>query len=136
MNKIIEKAKFKKVFWQFLSFSLIGTGGFIVDLGIYYVVYPMLGEFAGRLTSFFMAVLFTYSLNSFYTFKKSLNDFWVKFFPYFISMLGGGAINIAVFILINRIFSLSPDHAYCSIAAGSVAGLAFNFGASVIIFRK
>lgn len=78
---------------QFLSFSIIGAGGFFfVDAGVYQFLYPFAGERAGRLFSF-ASEFFTYILNILITFKNSPHLFWSQFPAYFISMrrcvLGG-----------------------------------------------
>lgn len=128
--------KLRKLTIQFFSFSIIGVGGFIVDAGVYHLLYSCFGEIFSRIFSFSSAVFFTYTLNNLITFKNFSNYFWTKFPAYFVSMLGGGCVNLLTFFLVNRFFSLDPSRAYLSIALGSLAGLFFNFFASLFVFSK
>ena len=53
---------------EFLSFAVVGTIGFVVDLGVLYVVAPTLGWYGGRVLSFLAAASVTWALNRRFTF--------------------------------------------------------------------
>lgn len=128
--------RLRRLIIQFFTFSIIGIGGFVVDASVYQLLYSWAGEVASRLVSFSLAVFFTYTLNNLITFRDISHYFWTKFPAYFVSMLGGGFVNLLTFFLVNRFFLLDPSQAYLSIALGSLAGLFFNFFASLLVFKK
>lgn len=122
--------------FQFFKFSVIGAGGFFVDVGVYYLLDLFMIDFISRLGSFFSAVVFTYIFNKKITFNHGQKgkSFFGEFWAYFMSMLAGGAINLMTFFIAN-VF-LFPQKAFFSIALGSMAGLFVNFTLSKIVFKR
>jgi putative flippase GtrA len=98
---------------ELVRFVLIGTAGFIVDAGILYLLKETaLGNYGGRGVSFSSAVFFTWVLNRCFTFRRYISGMvlWSEFTRYFVSMLGGGSVNIAIYaILISTVDVIAID---------------------------
>jgi putative flippase GtrA len=124
---------------QFLRFSLVGAAGFAVDTGVLYLLIfgVGLGPWLARLPSFLAASLFTWYANRRWTYpgphRGSTAGQWLKFVT--VNTVGF-AVNYsiyAVLILDNRVRA----QPVIAVAAGSLAGLAFNFTASRrFVFRR
>ena len=130
--------KNSKVLLQFIKFGLVGTGGFIVDTAVFYLCALFLTWNPSRCISFFAAVVFTYVCNRSFSFGvKGSEGFIRQFFPYFASMLLGGAVNLGCFFILtldkSGVFGTYP---ILAIAAGSIAGMFVNFVLSKLIFKK
>jgi len=114
---------------QFILFALVGIAGFVVDAGILYVVLKIgLGYFAGRAVSFTCAVLTTWLINRKTTFAHRPDQpLAEEATRYLIAMSLGGVVNYGVYSLVIIEFHNSAYIAFCAVAAGSIAGLFFNF---------
>lgn len=114
---------------QFLLFAFAGAIGFVVDAGVLLWVHPLLGPYAGRLVSFVCAVITTWLINRSLTFRhrgadKALHR---EFSLYFLTTLGGGAVNVASYALLVYVLDLSAPALPLAVAAGSLAGMLVNF---------
>ena len=124
---------------QFLRFALAGTVGFVVDVGVLYVMLALgLGYYLGRAISFMAAVFTTWQLNRRYTFVVQHGQHWFpEWIRYLVTMLAGGAVNYGCYA--GMVYSL-PKTAWlpaAAVAMGSVAGLTANFlGARLWVYRK
>jgi putative flippase GtrA len=120
-------------------FALAGAAGFIVDTAVLYALRGVIGPYAGRLVSFFCAVLTTWMLNrtfAFATHEKHL-PLWREFSHYFLAMLGGGSINYAVYSVLITFVPLIYHNPIIGVACGSIAGLSVNFFlAHSVVFRR
>jgi putative flippase GtrA len=122
---------------QFLRFAGVGAAGFLVDAGtLWLAMQAGAGPLTGRLASYLAAATFTWALNRRLTFRDrsaGLLAQWARFLA--VNAVGGG-VNYAVYaalVLSGGIFALHPTIA---VGAGSIAGLAFNFGFSKrLVFR-
>jgi putative flippase GtrA len=124
---------------EFIVFSLVGTAAFVVDAGILYLLKSSFGIYWGRAASFFCAVCFTWVLNRNFTFKARIsgNSLLLEFWQYFGVMLGGGAVNYFLYALLVTKMEVVADQPIWGVAAGSCAGLLFNFIlARVLIFKR
>lgn len=120
-------------------FGVAGAIAFAVDVGILYLVKPTLGLYWGRGVSFFCAVLVTWLLNRNITFKyrsSRSSAFW-EFSQYLLVMLGGGSVNYLVYAGLLQISEAIEREPVWGVAAGSIAGLLFNFSfARFLIFKQ
>lgn len=124
---------------QFFRFCIVGTIGFVVDAG---GLYPIMaatgaGPFLARFFSFVLAATATWILNRSYTFRASRREpillEWMRYLSY---ASVGGAINYGVYVLCLLGFDFARTHPVIGVAAGSIAGLAFNFLATRhLVFR-
>lgn len=124
---------------QFFRFCIVGTIGFVVDAGSLYLIMAATGAgpFLARFFSFVLAATATWILNRRYTFRASRREpillEWLRYLGY---ASIGGAINYGVYALCLLGFELARAHPVIGVAAGSIAGLAFNFLATRhLVFR-
>jgi putative flippase GtrA len=113
--------------------------GFIVDTGILYLAKDDLGLglYAGRLLSFLVAATTTWLLNRVFTFGnpsvKSLFREWLHFLS--VNSIGG-LVNYGVYTALVLTVALAAEHPVLGVAAGAIAGLAFNYlGSKHAVFR-
>ncbi len=125
---------------QFMKFSLVGTIGFIVDVGVLYLMMYLAGldPFLGRLVSFLVAASVTWLLNRIYTFKGRSTGTWAGQWARFVMANAvGWIINYGVYgalLLTSDFFYRTP---VLAVAIGSLSGLAFNFTVSrKFIFKE
>ncbi|MYZ47915.1 GtrA family protein [Propylenella binzhouense] len=121
-------------FHRLLRFSVVGTGGFLVDVAVLQLCLSLgLDPYSGRAVSFLAAVTFTWALNRAYTFDPSGRPIAVEWVSFVAACSAGGAVNYAVYAVLVASLAAPPGLA---VAAGSLAGLAVNFlAARRIVFR-
>lgn len=124
---------------RLLLFCLAGAAGFLVDVGVLYAVAPLVGWWAGRVLSFLAAASATWQMNrrlAFADARAESRSGWRQYLRYLASMLGGAAVNYAVYAA--TLHAVSAGYAAAlGVALGSVAGLAVNFlSARFLIFAK
>lgn len=125
---------------QFLAFSVVGTIGLLVDMAVLSAAAPLLGLYSGRVLSFAAAVTTTWFLNRRFTFAQAAaaheGSVGSQYLRYVVSMLGGAAVNYAVYALTLQFLAL-PHAPLWGVAFGSIAGLGLNFAsARVLVFRR
>lgn len=123
---------------QFLRFAAIGTAGFVVDSAALYVAMhgPGAGLYLGRVLSWFCAATFTWAMNRRFTFADSRPPLrqWLAFLA---ANAVGGAVNYAVYAILVSTSQVAAATPMIGVAAGSIAGLAFNFITSKwLVFRR
>ena len=96
------------------------------------LVYPWTGAYAGRFISFSCAVLTTWLINRSLTFRHQRDGKPIRreFSLYFLSMLGGGAVNILSYFLVVYLFALPAPALPIAVAVGSLAGMLVNYSLS------
>lgn len=122
---------------EFLSFAVVGTIGFVVDLGVLYVVAPALGWYGGRVLSFLAAASVTWALNRRFTFagRHSGASIGREYLRYLLTMLGGALVNYGAYVLTLHWLG-GPLAPALGVALGSCAGLAVNFlTARFLVFK-
>jgi len=125
---------------QFVTFSAVGTVGFLVDAAILYVVMSQLGAglFGGRVISYLVAASSTWALNRRYTFRArcgaNRTAEWGRFL---VANAVGGLVNYVTYAVLVTLHATVAAHPVIGVAVGSVAGLLFNFTASrYVVFRE
>ncbi|XAH22849.1 GtrA family protein [Xylophilus sp. GW821-FHT01B05] len=126
---------------QFLIFCVVGTIGFVVDLGVLYGLAPLLGWYGGRVASFWAAATTTWWFNRRITFAAGAAalrgaGIWREYGRYLATMLGGAALN---YLAYAATLHWLPGHggAALGVALGSLAGLSVNFlSARYFVFRR
>ena len=121
---------------QFGRFAVAGVAGLIVDVGVLYVALALgSGYYAGRALSFLAAVYATWRINRRYTFTATASP-WREWWRYLAAMLGGGAVNYAVYALLVANVPPHPLLPFAAVACGSLAGMVVNFtSARLLVFR-
>lgn len=118
---------------QFLRFCVVGSIGFVVDVLVLYVAVHVYGTnpYVGRIISYLIAATATWQLNRKYTFASNFcrrpHREWAHYVV--VNAIGGG-INYLVYVLCVLYVGIAKDYLVIGVAAGSVAGLAFNFTTS------
>ena len=119
---------------QFISFSIIGGVGFVVDTGmLYLLIYAIDANlYLGRLFSYLCAVTVTWMLNRAYTFKTdnqpvfhtSLLKQWSKFAG---CNAFGAVINYIIYALLITFISVFYKNPVFAIAIGTLFSVNINF---------
>ncbi|MFC7333663.1 GtrA family protein [Rhodocista pekingensis] len=133
---------------EMLTFAAIGVGGAAVDMTALALAMEGAGMnfYAGRLVSYFCAATFTWYMNRVFTFRSRGKPGAVWQWLSFLAANGvGGAVNYGTssavvaggpFLLPAALSPLLPLLPYAAVAAGSLAGMTFNFIASKwLVFR-
>lgn len=125
---------------EFLSFAVVGTVGFVVDVAVLYVMAPLLGWYGARVLSFLAAATATWALNRRYTFAARRSDVPVlrEYLGYLVTMLGGAVVNYGAYVLVlhGATGAWGTWAPVAGVALGSCAGLVVNFlSARYLVFR-
>lgn len=118
---------------QLILFSIAGVIGFVVDASIVQGLVALLDwdPYLARLLSFLAAAFSTWLFNRSVTFKGrrhyGLLGEWAR---YLLAMSGGFVVNYGVYAFL--VFHHAPmrETPALAVAAGSLAGLVFNFASS------
>lgn len=124
---------------QFIKFGIVGTLGFIIDAGILTFCMKILsmGPYSGRVVSFCIGVTATWFCNRHFTFKDSPKNAPHKELPKFaIVCLGGFVFNYGTYATLIATTPLVGTYPILGVAAGSLAGMFFNFfAAKKLVFK-
>ena len=122
---------------EFLRFGAVGVAGFVVDTATLTLALniPFLNLYSGRAISYLVAATTTWTLNRRFTFtgisrdgrKRPVAAQWLRFLG---ANAVGGVVNYAVYAAIVTYTAIGAVWPVLGVAAGSVAGLGFNFTAS------
>ncbi|MGB3071138.1 MAG: GtrA family protein [Ottowia sp.] len=121
-----------------LWFGVAGVLGLLVDIAVLTVLRNPLGVYAARAASFIAAASMTWLINRHFSFagRSAATSLWREYLRYLGLMLGGGLINLATYAVLAWRFAQTPLWLAAYVAAGSVAGMAFNYvGASKWLYR-
>lgn len=124
---------------ELFLFGLVGVAGFLVDSGVLYLLKASLGLYVGRLVSFFCAVIATWLLNRFMTFRQRHSGMTLsrEFQRYFLMMLGGGVVNYCVYAVLVYFSNTVADQPVWGVAVGSLAGMLVNYSlARIFVFKN
>jgi putative flippase GtrA len=124
---------------RFFSFALIGAATFVVDAALLQagVALGLAKPFA-RVVSLFLAMNFSFALNRAVTFAQFRGAPMPRQWAMFMAANSiGAAINYLVFLALGTGQGWFASTPVLAVAAGSLAGLGFNFTASrLTAFRK
>jgi len=119
--------------FEFLRFAAVGVVGLFVDMAALTVALELLhlDVYSGRVVSYLAAATTTWALNRRFTFapvvETSALRQWAKFLA---ANALGGLVNYGVYAAIVTFTALGAAWPVLGVAAGSIAGLAFNFTVS------
>lgn len=121
---------------QIVRFGMVGVVGFVVNAGLVEALAPFIGPLWAQAIAFPVAATATWWLNRRYTFAASRYHWRGEWARYVGANILGWIANNGVYLLLVLNFALAYRHASIAVAAGSVAGMAFNFVASKwLVFR-
>ena len=124
---------------ELLRFTLVGAAGFLVDATALTLALGLgLGLYAGRVVSYLCAATFTWACNRRFTFSGARAGTplaqWARFLG---ANAIGGAMNYGVYASLVTYSAAGPRWPVLAVAAGSLAGLVFNFAVSKAwVFRR
>ena len=124
---------------SFFWFLVAGGLAFLVDVGVLSLLHGVLGVYAARAISFWLAATTTWLINRNIAFAghNVSGGLGVEYLRYLGLMLGGGAVNLAVYSLLAWTLPQGPWWLMLYVAAGTIAGLAVNYlGLSRLLYRK
>ncbi len=131
---------------QFGKFGMVGLAGLAVDIAVLTLVMggagimggAGLGPYAGRVVSFLAAATTTWALNRSFTFRGEHDGGPLRQWAKFIAANSvGGVINYLTYAALIAGTATVAAHPFLGVAAGSVAGMFFNFAASKkLVFRR
>ncbi|NTU68066.1 MAG: GtrA family protein [Chlorobiaceae bacterium] len=122
------------LFW----FAIAGFIGFLVDVGVLYLLKGSLGVYGARVASFLCAAFSTWLFNRAVTFRsrRSGHSAAKELGIYLALMAVGGSVNYGVFALLVSKVLLAARHPELGVAAGSIAGMGVNLLTSrFLLFR-
>ena len=129
----------QKLIIQFLKFGIVGVIGFLVDVGILnFCMHEFgMGRYSGRLVSFIIAASTTWICNRLFTFRGQGGGHAGKQWAKFVTVSAGGfVLNYGTYALLIATVPLVHEYPWLGVAAGSVAGMFFNFfAARRVVFR-
>jgi putative flippase GtrA len=118
---------------QAFMFALVGAGGFLVDAAVLTAIQAVFGDwiYSGQVVAYLAAATATWHLNRNFTFDaRHRTGRFREWARYLLVNAGGGAINYATFAGLISLVTLCREHPVMAVAAGAIAGLAFNFTAT------
>lgn len=124
---------------EIIRFGISGVAGFIVDAGIVLLITKELGAgpLVAQIIAFTVAVTVTWFINRHWTFAEQASEKWLHEWTRYVTANSVGAvINNSVYaglVLTIGIFSNDP---ILAVAAGSLAGMGFNFALSRLVVFK
>jgi len=122
---------------QLLSFSVAGTIGFVIDVGVLYLLAPVLGWYGARVLSFLAAATGTWAFNRRYTFASDRTGVSAlhEYLHYLLTMLAGALFNYAAYVATLH-WVAGAWAPMLGVAFGSGAGLTVNFlSARHLVFK-
>lgn len=125
---------------QFFIFGVIGAAGFLIDAGSYLLAFSLGAGIWGRFFSFLCAATFTWVLNRAFNFRDRTGSMLGQWSRFLLANSAGALANLGVFFLIMTQIDWARANpeigSVLAIAAGSVAGLIFNFTLSKLFVFK
>lgn len=140
MSGLLDHPRASRLAWQFGKFGMVGVVGLAVDTTVVYILLGVTGLpfFAARVPAFLAAATATFALNRAFTFRgaadEPLGRQWIRFIA---ANAFGGVVNYATSVGLTTAFVVVAIHPVLAIAAGSLAGMVFNFLASKhLVFKS
>jgi putative flippase GtrA len=118
---------------RLFTFALVGTSGFLVDAGVVFGLTELgVGVLAAQAVAFAVAVTVTWLGNRSWTFRDrvgrlTLPQEWAR---YVSANAVGWVVNNGVYGLVVLAVPFVAREPVWAVAAGSLAGLAFNYSAT------
>lgn len=123
----------RKHFSEIVRFGISGIAGFIVDAGIVALFTQEfeIGPIVAQVIAFTVAVTVTWLINRHWTFAEHASERWLHEWTRYVAANSVGAVVnngiYAILVLTLAVFAKNP---VLAVAAGSMAGIGFNFSSS------
>ncbi|MEE4537500.1 MAG: GtrA family protein [Erythrobacter sp.] len=116
---------------RFVRFAFVGALGFVVDVAALYTAFALgLGLYLGRIASYLVAATFTWAANRWFTFHSMQAPSAGEWLRFLTANAGGGFVNYLCYVLLVMTGPSFLANPVIAVAAGSLAGLIFNYAAS------
>ena len=116
---------------RIIRFAAVGTFGFVVDAGVLWLALHAagLGLYTGRVVSFICGATATWYCNRSFTYRdrqksQRLHREWLRYMG---ASIVGAAANYATYAAVVASIPFTARHPTLAVAAGSLAGLLFNY---------
>lgn len=124
---------------QFIKFGMVGVVGFFADAGVLTACMKWLGmgPYSGRVVSFMAGASTTWICNRHFTFRgQGSGPASKQWFKFVLVSAGGFVFNYGTYAALVAHTELVATYPVIGVAAGSIAGMFFNFFASRrLVFR-
>jgi dolichol-phosphate mannosyltransferase len=135
-SRLIDRLRQAKRAWEsrmperayLLQFAAVGASGFVVDTLTFLLLLPLMPAAPARGLAITTAMSWNYVGNRRLTFAGLATHGWlVSYIRYCLSCLAGAAVNWCVSVALISSIPLLRSHAWLAVAAGVLAGMAFNY---------
>ncbi len=121
---------------QALRFGAVGVVGFAVNAGLVALLAGPMGPEWAQVVAFPAAVTTTWSLNRRYTFQPRAGGAFREWMRYVVANALGWTVNNGLYFTLVLSGAFFHQNPVVAVAAGSLAGMVFNFATSKwIVFR-
>ena len=112
-----------------LWFLIAGSLAFVVDVVVLTLLRDALGVYAARAVSFWLAATTTWLINRNISFagRSANGSLLAEYLRYLGLMLGGGAVNVAVYSLVVWTLPQGPLWLMLYVAAGTLVAMTVNY---------
>ncbi|MCL1061624.1 GtrA family protein [Shewanella benthica] len=125
---------------EILLFALVGGGGFIVDMSVFFFLSERLswGVIEARVAAFFVAVLITWAGNRLLTFSQREQVSKGRQFILLMLVASTAAVvNVGIFAGLSQLVPPTKIMLGGSLAIGVLFGMVINwFGANCVVYRE
>jgi putative flippase GtrA len=124
---------------ELLRFSAVGVVAFVIDAGtLQTALWLGLDPYSGRVVSYLFAATSAWAMNRRYTFRVGSDEGLAReWLAYLGANAVGGLINYGTYVAALWASDLARAWPVLAVAAGSVAGLFFNFAVNKFyVFRR
>ncbi len=122
---------------QVWRFGIVGVIGYIVNAGIVELLAPNWGPLYAQILAFPIAASMTWWFNRHFTFGASERTIHREWLQYLLANSLGWVVNNGAYVWIIFNSVLAYQHPSLAVAAGSLAGMIFNFTMSKwLVFNK
>jgi putative flippase GtrA len=127
----------RALFRQLGSFVVVGTVCFALNAILVELLVKSCGPLYAQVIAFPIVASVAWYLNRRYTFGASDRSVVREWMHYIFANLLGWVANNGVYVLLVFKLPIAARHPAIAVAAGSIAGLAFNFVISrAVVFRR
>lgn len=112
---------------QIIRFGIIGTIGFVLNALMVEMLAPLCGPLYAQLIAFPVVATAMWYLNRRYTFGASSRPIVQEWLSYILANTLGWVANNGLYVLLVLHWALAFRHPSIAVAAGSLAGMIFNF---------
>jgi putative flippase GtrA len=131
--------KLRRTATELVRFAMVGVIGLAVNITVLKLFLALVGDrpYSGEAVAFMVAVTTTWWCNRQFTFRDQPRAPMLRQWAHFVLVNSTGAIaNYATYAALVASVALCRAHPELAVAAGAVAGIAFNFsGARRYVFK-